>query len=147
MNLNKSSQAKSEFSHAIRMVRNHIAEEHFISKFILSVNNLHERLGEAIARFDVKCQIWRHASCPCFKAVGASPKLYSITHKSMWWVWEISEKRKISWLWPFRVTSYLKYIYVKIPNYYTPNLQDWTNLPRHTYYSSRNQVGVTWRQA
>ncbi len=83
MNLNKFSQAKSEFSHAVRMFRNHIAEEHFISKFILSVSNSHERLGEAMARFDVKCQICRHASSPCFKAVGASPKLYSIVHKSM----------------------------------------------------------------
>ncbi len=78
------SQAKSEFSHVLQMVRNHIAEEHFISKFILSVSNSHERLGEAMDRFDIKYQIWRHASSPCFKAVCASTKLYSIAHKSMW---------------------------------------------------------------
>ncbi len=69
------------------MVRNHIAEEHFISKFILSVSNLHEWLEEAMDNFDIKCQIWRHASSPCFKAVGASPKLYSIAHKSMFHVY------------------------------------------------------------
>ncbi len=32
-------------------------------------------------KFHVKCQIWRHASSPCFKAVRASPKLYYIAHK------------------------------------------------------------------
>ncbi len=83
MNLNKFFQPKSEFSHAVQMVRNHIAKEHFISKFILPVSNSHERLGEAMARFDIKRQIWRHASSPCFKAVGASPKLYSMAPKSM----------------------------------------------------------------
>ncbi len=83
MNLNEFSQAKSEFSQVVWMVRNHIAEEHFISKFILSVSNSHERLGEAMDRFDVKCQIWRQASSPCFKAVGTSPKRYYIAHKSM----------------------------------------------------------------
>ncbi len=83
MNLNNFPQAKSEFSHVVQMVRNHITEEHFVSKFILSVSNSYERLGEAMNNFHVKCQIWRHASSPCFKAVGASPKLYSITHKSM----------------------------------------------------------------
>ncbi len=81
MNINEFSQAKSEFSHVIQMVRNHITEEHFISKFILSVSNLHARLGEAMDNFDVKCQIWRHASFPCLKAIGESPKLYSIAHK------------------------------------------------------------------
>ncbi len=60
------------------MVRNHIAEEHFVSNFVLYVSNSHERLGEAVENFHVKCQIWRHASSPCFKAVGTSPKLYSI---------------------------------------------------------------------
>ncbi len=44
---------------------------------------MHERLGEVVDNFHVKCQIWRHASSPCFKAVSASPKLYSIAHKSM----------------------------------------------------------------
>ncbi len=83
MDLNVFCQAKSEFSHVVQMVRNHIAEENFISKFILSVSNSHERLGEAMDRFDVKCQICRHSSSPCFKAVRASPKLNSITHKSM----------------------------------------------------------------
>ncbi len=34
-------------------------------------------------KFQVNCQIWRHASFPCFKAVRTSPKLYSIAHKSM----------------------------------------------------------------
>ncbi len=51
------------------MVRNHIAEEYFVSKLILSVSNSHERLGEAMDRFDAKCQIWRHTSSTCFKAV------------------------------------------------------------------------------
>ncbi len=83
MNLNEFSQARSEFSHVVQMVRNHIAEKHFFSKFILSVSNSQERLGEAVDNVHVKCQILRHASSPCFKAVGASPKLYSITHKSM----------------------------------------------------------------
>ncbi len=54
MNLNEFSQEKSEFSHVVWMVRKHIAKEHFISKFILSVSNSHERLGEAMERFDVK---------------------------------------------------------------------------------------------
>ncbi len=75
MNLNEFSDAKSEFSHVVQMIRNHFAKEHFISKFIFSVNNLHERLGETMDRFDVKCQIWRDALSPCFKAVHASPKL------------------------------------------------------------------------
>ncbi len=83
MNVNEFSQAKSEFSHVVRMVKNHIGEEHFVSKFILSVSNSHERLGEAMDNFHIKCQIWRHASSPCFKAVGASTKLYYIAHKSM----------------------------------------------------------------
>ncbi len=48
MNLNEFSQAKSEFSYVVRMVRNHIAKEHFVSKFILSVSNSHERLEEAM---------------------------------------------------------------------------------------------------
>ncbi len=93
MKLNEFPQAKSEFSHVVQMVRNHIAKEHFISKFILSVSNSHERLGEAMDRFNVKCQIWRHASSPCFKAEFASPKVYSISHKLMWrttyvhWQW------------------------------------------------------------
>ncbi len=51
MNLNEFSQAKSEFSHVVQMVRNHIAEEHFISKVILSVSNSHERLGEAMPTY------------------------------------------------------------------------------------------------
>ncbi len=55
MNLNEFSQAKSEFSHVAQMVRNHIAEENFVSKFILSVSNSHERLGEAMDNFQVKC--------------------------------------------------------------------------------------------
>ncbi len=66
-----------------QMVRNHIAEKHFFSKFILSVSNSHERLGETMYKFHVKCQIWRHTSSPCFKAVRTSPKLYSITQKSI----------------------------------------------------------------
>ncbi len=33
--------------------------------------------------FHVKCQIWRHASSQCFKAVRASPKLDYIAHKSI----------------------------------------------------------------
>ncbi len=40
-----------------------------------------ERQCPNMYRFDVKCQISCHASSPCFKAVLASPKLYSITHK------------------------------------------------------------------
>ncbi len=83
MNLNEYSQAKSAFSHVIQMVRNHIAKKDFISKFILSDSNSHERFGETMYKFHVKCQIWRHASSPCFKAVGTSTKLYSISHKSM----------------------------------------------------------------
>ncbi len=83
MSINEFSEAKSEFSQVVQMVRNHIAEEHFIRKFSLSVSYSHERLGKAMDRFDVKCQIWRHVSSPCFKAVRASPKLYSIAHKSM----------------------------------------------------------------
>ncbi len=83
MNLSEFSQAKSEFSHVVRMVRNHTAEEHFVRKFILSVSNSHERLGEAMDNFQVKCQTWRHTSSPCFKAVGASSKLYSVAHKLM----------------------------------------------------------------
>ncbi len=35
MNLNKFFQAKSEFSHVVQMVRNHIAKEHFVSNFVL----------------------------------------------------------------------------------------------------------------
>ncbi len=81
MNLNEFSQAKSEFSHVVRMVRNHIADEHFFSKFILSVSNSHERFGETMDTFHIKCQIWRHASSPCFKAEGASPKIYSIFYR------------------------------------------------------------------
>ncbi len=84
MNLNEFSQAKSEFSHVVQMVRNDIAEEHFVSNFVLYVSNLHKRLEEEVDNFHVKYQKWRHASSPCFKAVGASPKLYSIAHKSMW---------------------------------------------------------------
>ncbi len=38
----------SESSHVVRMIRNHIGEEHFVSKFILSVRNSHERLGQAM---------------------------------------------------------------------------------------------------
>ncbi len=38
-----------DISHVIQMVRNHTAEEYFISKVILSVSNSHdERLGEAM---------------------------------------------------------------------------------------------------
>ncbi len=59
MNLNKFSQTKSEFYHVVQMVRNHIAEKHFVSKIILSGSNSHERLGEAIDKFHIKCQIWR----------------------------------------------------------------------------------------
>ncbi len=59
MNSNEFSQAQSEFAHVVQMVRNHIAEEHFISKFVISVSNSHERLREAIPKngtgFDVKC--------------------------------------------------------------------------------------------
>ncbi len=90
------SQIKSEFSYVVQMVRNHIAEKHFISKVILSVSNWHERLREAeiCYRFDVKCQIWRHDSSPCFKAVLASPKLYSITHKSFCTVWPLDNVRR-----------------------------------------------------
>ncbi len=69
MNLNEFSQAKSEVSHVVQMVRNHIAEEDFISKFILSVSNSHERLGEAMDRFDVKCKIWRHALFRCISQI------------------------------------------------------------------------------
>ncbi len=54
MNLNEFSQAKSEFSHVVRMVKNHFADEHFISKFILSVINSRERLEEAMDNFHVK---------------------------------------------------------------------------------------------
>ncbi len=77
MNLNEFSQAKSEFSHVVRMVKNHIAED-FISKFILSVSNLHERLP--MDRFDVKCQnmeIHFISMLQSRQAVGAYPKLYS----------------------------------------------------------------------
>ncbi len=35
MNLNEFSQAKSEFSDVVQMVRNHIAEEHFVNNFLL----------------------------------------------------------------------------------------------------------------
>ncbi len=49
--LNEFSQGKSEFSHVIQMVRNHIAEEHFICKVMLSVSNSHERLGEAMPKY------------------------------------------------------------------------------------------------
>ncbi len=41
------------------MVRNDIDKENFISKFILSVSYSHERLGEAMNRFDVKCLIFQ----------------------------------------------------------------------------------------
>ncbi len=51
MNLNEFSQAKSEFSHVVEMVRNYIAEEHFMSKVILSVSYSHERLGETMANY------------------------------------------------------------------------------------------------
>ncbi len=51
MNLNEFFQAKSEFSHVVQMVRNHIAEEHFISKVILSVSNSYEMLGEAMPKY------------------------------------------------------------------------------------------------
>ncbi len=50
MNLSKFSQAKSEFFNIVQLVRNHIAEEHFISYFILSVSNSHERLGETMPK-------------------------------------------------------------------------------------------------
>ncbi len=50
---------------------------------------MHERLGEVMDRFDVKCQIWRHASslAACFKAVASRcTKLYSITaHQCYSW--------------------------------------------------------------
>ncbi len=64
------------------MVRNHIAEEHVVSKFILSVSNSNERLGETMDNFKVKCQIWRHASSPCFKAVGAFTNLQTIFYRT-----------------------------------------------------------------
>ncbi len=83
MNLNEISQPKSDISHVVQMVRNHFAEESFVSKFVLSVSNSHERLGGAMDNIHVKCQIWRHASSPCFKAVCESPKLDSIAHKLM----------------------------------------------------------------
>ncbi len=53
MNLKEFSQAKSEFSQVVQIVRNHIAEEHFISKFVLSVSNSHERLGEAMPKYRI----------------------------------------------------------------------------------------------
>ncbi len=58
-------------------------------KNILSINSFYQsavrmKIWERQwTNFHVKCQIWRHASSPCFKAVGASPKLYSIAHISM----------------------------------------------------------------
>ncbi len=76
MNFSEFSKAKSEFSHAVQMVGNHIAEEHFISKYFLSVSNSHESWGEAMVRFYVKYQIWRHASSSCFKAIDASTKVF-----------------------------------------------------------------------
>ncbi len=82
MKLNEFSQVRI-FSCSSDGQKSYIAKEHFISKLILSVSNSHEKLGEAVDNFDVKCQIWRHASSPCFKAVSASPKLYSIAHQSM----------------------------------------------------------------
>ncbi len=58
MNLNKFSQAKSEFSHVVQMVRNHIAKEHFIGKVILSVSNSNERLGEGMPKYvQILCQM------------------------------------------------------------------------------------------
>ncbi len=82
INLNKFSKAKSEVSHVVWMLRNHIAEEHFVIKFILSVSNSHQRFGEAMDNFYIKCQISRHAP----KAVGPSPKLYSMLLIE-YWLW------------------------------------------------------------
>ncbi len=54
---------------------------HFISQqFTWKVGRGNSQIWD---RFDGKCQIWRHASSPCFTAVLAAAKLYSITHKSM----------------------------------------------------------------
>ncbi len=83
MNLNKFSHEKSEYSHVVHMFRNHITEEHFISKFVLSVSNSHERLGEAMPKYGTDLTSMPNMET-CFKAVLASPKLYSIAHKLMW---------------------------------------------------------------
>ncbi len=68
MNLNKFSQAKSEFSHVVQMVRNHIAEN------ILLANSFYQSA--------IRMKVWERqwtiltsnakyedASSPCFKAV------------------------------------------------------------------------------
>ncbi len=155
MNLNEFSQAKSEFSHVVRMVRNHIAEEHFVSKIIFSVRNLHDRLGVAMDNFNVKCQIWRHASSPCFKAVGASPKLYSITHKSMcggnlisWYDCDIHHITEphfttsyiteylLIWLWPAPTHRYpLSWLLSLNISWYDCDLQPLTDIPYHGYFT------------
>ncbi len=65
-------------------VRNHIAEKHFFSKFILSVSNSHERLGEAVDNFHIKCQIWRHALSPCCSKQSVHLQNYILSYTNRW---------------------------------------------------------------
>ncbi len=48
MNLNEFFQAKSDFSHGVQIVRNQIAKKYFFSKLILTVSNLHDKLGDNV---------------------------------------------------------------------------------------------------
>ncbi len=51
MNLNTFSHAESEFSHVVHLLRNHIAEENFVNKFVISVSNSHKRLGTVMPKY------------------------------------------------------------------------------------------------
>ncbi len=85
MNLNEFSEANSEFSHAVQMDINHIALKNILLAKSIYQLAIHMKGNAQICyRFDVKCQIWRHASSLCFIAVLASSKLYSIAHKLLW---------------------------------------------------------------
>ncbi len=78
------------------MIRNHIAKEHFISKFILSAIDIKGN-AQIWEQLEVKCHIRSNASSRCSKAVVASPKLESTTHTSMSSVWHEKMSFSLSW--------------------------------------------------
>ncbi len=83
-NLNKFSQAESEFSHVIQMFRDNIAKEHFASTLVKSVSNSHGKLRESMPKYGTDltsiAKYWNHVSSLRSKAVVASPKLESTAH-------------------------------------------------------------------
>ncbi len=81
MNVNKFFYAKLECLSLVQMLRNHIAEKHFISKLVWLPSNSHERYEEDAKYFNMESCSWSNTLC--FKTVITFLNLKSTVPKVM----------------------------------------------------------------